>query len=216
MKWIKIAKEPGQFPTKGTYKDWKEPLRTEGQNQCVYCAIHESKFGGLRNYHVEHFRPKSIYKERENDYCNLFYACSICNTFKSDDWPHADDDDGDDSKRGDLYVYPSPIVFDYNAIMTVDNNGFVNGGQASARYLIERLYLNRPQLIRARVYARVSTDISCLVDEIRALVKEPGVDPQFALRAVDAIGDAFQVTKAGAEAVPYEPIDVKRPKKGRA
>ena len=60
-------KEKTQQPTKGKYSDWKEILAEEGFNQCVYCAIPDACFGGIRNFHVEHYRPKSKFKKLENN-----------------------------------------------------------------------------------------------------------------------------------------------------
>ncbi len=89
MKWKRVPKENCKQPTTGTYSDWKEILAEEGFHQCVYCAIPEPRFGGIRNFHVEHYRPKSLkrFQKLTNDIRNLYFACAICNTFKGDDWP---------------------------------------------------------------------------------------------------------------------------------
>lgn len=145
MKWIKIDKSLTAHPTTGIYSDWKELLAEESQYQCVYCCIHESKFGGIRNYHIDHFRPKSKdeFKHLENDYNNLFYSCSICNVFKSDDWPEEPKADYSNNS------YPCPSETDYNALIE-NNEGILSGKYIASKYLIERLFLNRPQLILMR------------------------------------------------------------------
>jgi hypothetical protein len=145
MEWKRVPKENSAQPVKGTYKDWKELLAEESYYQCVYCALHEARFGGIRNFHVEHYRPKSKFKELENDFKNLFYACSICNVFKSDDWP--------DEPKVDLSnaSYPNPSHIDYNNIFfIIKNTGIINGKYIAAKYLVEKLFLNRPQLIIER------------------------------------------------------------------
>jgi hypothetical protein len=72
MRWRRIPKEKYQAPQKGTYSDWKPQLAKEGFQQCVYCAVGEPAFGGFRNFHVEHYRPKKKFAQLENDYANLF------------------------------------------------------------------------------------------------------------------------------------------------
>ena len=59
MEWFKIFKENSVQPKTGKYSDWKEIIADECKHQCVYCALSESRFGGIRNFHVEHYRPKS-------------------------------------------------------------------------------------------------------------------------------------------------------------
>jgi hypothetical protein len=145
MKYRLINKDPANQPATGIYSDWKIQISNECYNQCVYCCIHENHWGGLDNYHVEHFRPKSIlaFKHLENDICNLFLACPVCNRFKSDDWP-ADPD-------LNVPSYADPSVTDYSTIFIPDSSAYTIAGNCnSANYTIERLYLNRPQLIYER------------------------------------------------------------------
>jgi hypothetical protein len=157
MKWRRIAKELSKQPESGTYKAWKELIAEEGFYQCVYCAIHEGCFGGIRNFHIEHYRPKSKFKNLENDIRNLFYACAICNVFKGNDWPDEPKEDFSNPS------YPDPSQVDYGDIFAINNGlGLVEGKFQASRYLVERLYLNRPQLIHER-------KISSLVEELGEL-----------------------------------------------
>ena len=151
MKWFRIEKEKGEQPQSGSYKDWKEMLAVEGRHQCVYCAIPEASFGGLRNFHVEHYKPKSKeeFKHLENDVKNLFYACPICNTFKGDDWPCEPPDD-----LG-VECYASPSVYDYTHLFLDATAAEVVGKNITARYMISQLYLNRPQLVMERRHKQV-------------------------------------------------------------
>ena len=145
MLWRKIEKLTANVPSKGTYVEWKPLLAKEGFHQCVYCAIPEPRFGGLRNFHVEHFRPKSKFPHLENEFSNLFFACAICNSFKGDDWPA--DPCSDHVKP----TYLCPSDFDLSTLINVDWVKGTSAGQYPAtRYMVERLYLNRPQLILER------------------------------------------------------------------
>ncbi len=130
----------------GTYSDWKEQIAEECYYQCVYCSIHESQFGGIDHYHIEHYKPKSIpkFKDLENDILNLFYSCPICNRFKSNDWPNNDDD-------LNILCYPNPSKHNYLDLFIVDLETYMLLGKyISSCYLTERLFLNRPQLIYER------------------------------------------------------------------
>ena len=147
MKWKRIPKEHTIQPSSGVYSDWKQIIADEGFHQCVYCAIHDANFGGIRNFHVEHYRPKSIprFAKLKNDIKNLYYACPICNTFKSNDWPS---DMVDDYSS---HCYPDPSQVDYCEIFEVsDSDGIIEGKYLASKYIVERVYLNRPQLIMER------------------------------------------------------------------
>lgn len=141
-----IHKDSKNQPT-GVYTDpgWKEQIAKECNYQCVYCSIHETHWGGIDHYHIDHFRPKSLgrFADLENDICNLFYSCPVCNRFKSDDWP----------SDPDLNVpsYPDPSVTDYSTLFDSDTENYTLAGKCvSAIYIIHRLYLNRPQLVYER------------------------------------------------------------------
>lgn len=146
--WKRIPKETSIAPLSGTYSDWKPNLSVEGYHQCVYCFIGEPHFGGIRNFHVEHFRPKKKFEELTNDYKNLFYACSICNTFKSEDWPN------EPNNTYDIAFYPDPSLVDYGEIFQINSDTFyVEGKNFTAKYLVNKLFLNRRQLV---VYRKVN------------------------------------------------------------
>src|SRR6266508_6339823 len=151
MIFRRIEKEKSKQPSRGTYKDddWKSQIAEECFHQCVYCSINEPRFGGIRNFHVEHYRPKSIarFKHLENDIRNLFLACSICNCFKQADWPN------DPNKRLNIPCYPDPSTVDYSTIISMNVNNYkLRGEKLASRYVIERLFLNRPQLLLERRY----------------------------------------------------------------
>jgi hypothetical protein len=167
MNWKLVNKDPKNQPAKGIYSDWKEQIAKECSYQCVYCSIHEGQFGGVNNYHIDHFRPKSItrFKKLENDICNLFYACPICNRFKSDDWPN--------DPNLNLVSYPDPSKIDYSSLFELKTDYQIKGQHTASEYLVLRLFLNRAQLImERREEIKVSTatalmkDLSDLIDRV--------------------------------------------------
>src|ERR1051326_8981942 len=146
MKWKRIPKENSTQPATGKYSDWKHELAEEGFHQCVYCALRDATFGE-RNFHVEHYKPKSNYrfKHLEDIFSNLFYACPVCNVFKGDSWPRAP------KKNHSVAAYPNPSKCDYSDLFNVSQRtGQITGRFTASRFLIARLHLNREQLITER------------------------------------------------------------------
>lgn len=144
MNWFKVDKSKTPQPTNGNYTKWKPILSKEGKSQCVYCSIRESDFGGIRNYHVEHLKPKSKFPALINKIENLFFSCSICNIFKSDDWFESKDE------KLDSIYFPNPSKIDYSVFLKATTSGKIYSEVITGKFIIERLALNRPQLIKLR------------------------------------------------------------------
>lgn len=64
--------------------------------KCCYCEQGIPGEGHMKA--VDHFRPKSVYKSRKNDWPNLLLACAQCNGKKSDKFPVALTDDSGQPK----------------------------------------------------------------------------------------------------------------------
>lgn len=200
-----IHKDPSTQPKTGTYSDWKPQISSECYNQCVYCTIHENKWGGLDNYHVEHFRPKSLsaFKHLENDICNLFLACPVCNRFKSDDWP-ADPDLSVPS-------YPDPSVTDYSNIFYPNNTSFtISGSCISANYVIERLFLNRPQLIYERRETLLKEKEVALFNEVVELASKIN-DKELMTKVFTIIAEIRNHLAARENIRPYKLAEIRKP-----
>jgi hypothetical protein len=147
MNWKIIVKSPDTLLLERFYRDCKEDLSKEAEHKCIYCCIHESRFGGIRNFHVEHYKPKSKYALLRDSYSNLFYSCSICNCFKGNDWPNDPDD------IYDKPFYPDPLKVNYSDYMNINfETGLVEGLKKTTKYMVEKLYLNRPQLVNERKF----------------------------------------------------------------
>ena len=210
MKWSRVVK--GTAPTSGTYRDWKPQLATEGGHRCVYCCIPEGAFGGLRNFHVEHLRPKSLYRHLENTYGNLFFACAVCNSFKGDDWIEVA------SLPPTKPCYPDPSVTDYAYVFSVSySDGRVAGTCVAGDYLVERLFLNRPQLVVERRLSNMGVRLSAelkLVEDALAKALSPGASTGVRKKAVALLRRTtkLSVLVAGySKVVPYGAADLRRP-----
>ena len=212
MRWKKIDKTGTVQPTTGKYVDWKQIIADEGQHQCVYCAIHDATFGGVRNFHVEHYRPKSNpqFAALINDIANLFYACPICNTFKSNDWPSEPLDDHSTD------AYPNPATVDYCDLFDVDDaGGIIQGKYRAARYLVERLYLNRPQLIMERRLNAVLEHEHIMFHELLAQIEQLALPPdeqnELQMRLLRVIKRSKDLNHRLRTLSPYRVEEVERP-----
>lgn len=177
--------------------------------QCIYCAISEARFGGIRNFHIEHFRPKAKFSELENDINNLYLACAICNVLKCDDWP------AEPTTDHSIAAYPDPSVADYNSIFEVSSDSYgASSTTIAGTYLVERLLLNRAQLILERrllVMTQLLEEFEKWVgDSMSRMTKSE-------LKSTMTILLDFTKVKTGAlQARPYQDVDTKRAVKTRA
>jgi hypothetical protein len=208
LNWRLIIKDPAKQPKTGTYSDWKEQIAEECFNQCVYCSINESQFGGIDHYHIEHYKPKSIkrFKSLENDILNLFYACPICNRFKSDDWPN-------DTINLDSICYPDPSKHDYSKLFKVDNKTYkVSSDHISGNYIAHRLFLNRAQLIYERREQLLNTRAFIVRKELEKLSKLETVlaDKQSILDLFNAFSKLSDVVEKRKNVRPYKLKEIRK------
>lgn len=166
MKWKRIPKESASQPEQGNYSDWKEIIAEEAERRCVYCGIFDSSLGGLRCFHIEHYKPKSKYGELKNTFSNLFYACPVCNTFKNNDWPN------DPINDHSIISYPNPCHVDYTILFEIDERGVIKGHFIASKYMVEKLHLNRNQLIMTRRENYLRLKLDKLMIEIKNLFEQ--------------------------------------------
>src|SRR3989344_4366167 len=169
MKWALIQKTPNTTIEAYGCDDTraKEFLRQEGGLRCVYCAIYENALGGVQGFHVEHYKPKKRFPALINILSNLFYSCPICNRFKSNDWP------AEPNKKFGNSSYPNPSQVDYSILFEVDEkSGSIKGKFVASKYIVERLYFNRPQLILERRQHSLDEELNLLNGKNKDLIKE--------------------------------------------
>lgn len=214
MNWFVVPRVRPR-PKSGNYSSWKPRIARNCRGQCVYCTISEGEYGGIDNFHVEHFRPKSRFKTLENDIDNLYVACAICNRFKSDDWP------GEPDAKGLKATFLDPGVSDYSKhIRYRGDTMLLHGSTVAGCFMVERLFLNRQQLLFSRRY-RVATGtikaatayLSAQLDEIIAAGR-PGAQLLAEITKVSIKLNELQARLATAS--PYAPGATQRSKsKGR-
>lgn len=67
------------------YQTNKPILQAEFTRLCVYCRQPDSQ-ARSQVYGIDHYAPKSIFPELVRDYTNLYYCCTLCNTYKRNYW----------------------------------------------------------------------------------------------------------------------------------
>jgi len=139
-------------PRQQNYQRYKRYLRDDFFYACAYCAFHENEHGGPRFFTVEHYRPKSRFPALRNEYANLLYACSVCNSYKGNDWP-ADDP----LAAGKGYIDPCAHDLDEHIGPAPDDR--VAGLTPVGRYMVARLALNREQLRTIRRQRRQHAEV---------------------------------------------------------
>jgi hypothetical protein len=208
MAWRLIPKNKNSQPKTGEYSDWKQQIADECFNQCVYCSIHEQQFGGIDHYHIDHYRPKSRkeFEALRNDILNLFYACPICNRFKREDWP------GEPTDLNNI-CYPDPSATDYSTLFELNNSLYViTGRYRASTYVIERLYLNRPQLIYERRESTLKDKEARLTAEITDLSE--GIDDADTLKSALKLVNAVRQHISKREKIaPYLLSEVRKERK---
>ena len=204
MNWKQIDRD-SRKQRQGEYSEWKQEIADTCFNQCVYCAINEGLWGGIDHYHIDHFRPHSIdrFKELINTITNLYYSCPICNRFKSNDWPNDPDD-------LDIACYPDPSDHDYSELFGFDPTNFsINGKNEAAKYIIIRLYLNRPQLIYERREQLLKLRAITLVDEVKQLNSK--LENVILLRkSTNLLADIANHLHLREKVIPYKLVDIRK------
>jgi hypothetical protein len=139
----------------------------------------------------------------ENDICNLFYSCPICNRFKKDDWP------GEPNLN--TVSYPDPSNIDYSKIFNISyKNYLLIGLFKSSNYLINKLYLNRPQLVYERRETRLQYLDTKLTNEIAELLRKSD-DLELTRKFIDIFTNIKNHLQKRKDIRPYKLAEIRRP-----
>lgn len=211
MNWIRVPR-PRTQPAQGGYADWKPQILASCGGQCVYCCITEGEYGGIDNFHVEHFRPKSLFNALRDAIDNLFAACAICNRFKSDEWPGEPDPDAP--------TFLDPSETDYHQHFEIDGTQLILTGTSTAgKFMVERLFLNRPQLLLRRRVALITAQIKAANSVVAADLARLRGDNTEEIELIRALAEAsLRISTLQASlsmAAPYAAHDIRRPARVR-
>jgi hypothetical protein len=117
----------------------RQSVRALYDFRCGYCGVTETESGS--QLEVEHFRPRSHGGQDVLD--NLVYACSACNRLKGDYWPPS----GAGPDLMLLHPQHDPLSSHIGSLP----DGRLIGLTKRGWFHIQRLRLNRPQLIELRL-----------------------------------------------------------------
>jgi hypothetical protein len=204
VRWPNLVGKSRTQPTKGEWHDWKQEIADHCDARCIYCAISEARFGGVRNFHIEHYRPKKKFPQFENDVKNLYLACAICNVLKCDDWP------AEPLPDHSVSAYPDPAIANYNDLFSVSEvTHSVDSATVAGKYLIERLLLNRGQLTLERRLAAILERLEEFQVWGDAVLNEMSLtETRSTARLLSNIVSVQK--RALTEARPYKDVDTKR------
>lgn len=111
-----------------SYGSYKKYLAADFNERCGYTDSHHRWFGGISNFHIDHFKPHKKFPELKVEYSNLIYSCSYVNILKSDDDPS---------------LYLDPCSVDYNIHFYRDSSGIIYADAKSSQaiYMHKQLKL---------------------------------------------------------------------------
>jgi hypothetical protein len=123
----------------------REQVRQRAGCVCEFCGVSEVDVGGLLT--LDHFQPQS--KGGQDTFENLLYACAVCNQFKQDYWP---------SKSESPRLWnPREELSSQHWVELED--GYWAALSPQGEFTIQRLRLNRSQLVAARQRRRQQADV---------------------------------------------------------
>jgi len=124
--------------------DAREELRRLYQFCCGYCGTSEVSVGAQLT--VDHFQPRA--HADPDDPANWVYCCHACNEFKGDYW-----------QPDSPYRILHPLRDDLSAHIAEAADGRLHAVTETGAFHIQRLQLNRPQLVAHRLARRIHAEV---------------------------------------------------------
>jgi len=128
-------------------KDDIQRLRVVHNYRCGYCGVHEEDVGS--QLEIDHFQPSS--RGGSDEFANLVYCCTVCNRIKGDFWPA-------DEPFTTIRRLLHPRNDDLSAHFYETPDGRLNALTDTGQFHLNRLKLNRPQLVARRRKQRLIAD----------------------------------------------------------
>jgi len=136
----------------------RQAVRIRDEFRCRYCGVTETHIGSTLT--IDHIQPPLQGGDDSLD--NLVYCCHPCNEFKSKYW----------RTEPDLRLL-NPLVDDFAEYYREQDDGTVTALTERGANHIQRLHLNRPELIahrlRERFYATREVTVAAMEEELRQL-----------------------------------------------
>jgi hypothetical protein len=133
----------------------REQVRQRAEYACEFCGVTEIDTGGMLT--IDHFRPRA--RSGSDDLENLIYACIACNQYKQDYWPQTE---------------TAPTLWNPRQELASQHFFEQEDGQLTALtpigiFTLQRLRLNRSQLITARQRRREQLQVETLLRRYQEL-----------------------------------------------
>lgn len=113
------------------YGKYRDSLREDFGRICGYCG--KSEVVTKNTFEIDHFIPKRLAPEKENDYSNLVYACYECNRKKAGKWLSEDKD----IQFVDGMGFVDPATDEYDKNLERDEEGNIIGTTPAGKYMVE-------------------------------------------------------------------------------
>jgi len=137
----------------------RERARMRYAGRCGYCGVHENNTGATLT--IDHHRPRA--HDGGDDDGNIVYCCPKCNAHKGAYWHETD------SPNIRLL---HPFHDDIPAHLKENEGGQLVGLTPQGVFFIQRLHLNRPQLVAYRLHRGVAQKQHDELDTLRQQVRE--------------------------------------------
>lgn len=159
MSYVNTGKPiPESVGNKYNQPEIKDALRKECHGKCMYC---ESKIDVVDFPHIEHYRPKKLYRNKTFQWDNLGLSCQVCNVSKQDVFdetmpfinPYSED-------PSDSFIFLGPFIWQ-------------KPGLSRAELTKNKLKLNRGALVEQRQQAiqRISDLVERYIKETNPSIK---------------------------------------------
>jgi hypothetical protein len=114
-----------------------EQVRQRAKFACEYCGVTETDSAGPLT--VDHYQPRT--RGRTDELTNLLYCCYRCNLYKGDYWP---------AQPEEIFLW-NPRLDPRETHLLLLADGTLYPISASGRFTLQRLRLNRPELVAYRL-----------------------------------------------------------------
>lgn len=151
-----------------THHAYKKFLVRDFDNRCGYCDGSDVWHGGYKNFHIDHFAPKTKFPDLKCTYTNLIYACPSCNSAKSDTWPSSSADENIVDEKGFL----NPVSDDLNEHFERDDLGNIIALTPIANDMAINLNLSLPR----HGVLWMLCNLSKTIDEYEKTINSPEID----------------------------------------
>ncbi len=113
------------------YTKFRNELREDFGRICGYCG--KSELVTKNTFEIDHFIPKRLAPEKEDEYTNLVYSCYECNRKKAGKWLSEDKNIQFVDGKG----FVDPALSEYDENLERNEDGTIVGKTLAGKYMVE-------------------------------------------------------------------------------